>query len=63
MMVSAMFDVGINLIIFTIVCFLIVVATFWVILIQNESKKADDEVKKMIRELEERRKRLLGRKD
>ncbi len=59
----AMFDLGSNLIIFALICFFIVAATFWVILIQNESKKADDEVEKLVKEREKLAKRLLNRKD
>ncbi len=57
-----MFDLGSNLIIFALICFFIVGATVGLLMLSVESKKKDDEVKKLVKERERLAKKLLNRR-
>lgn len=58
----AMFDLGLNLIIFALVCLFIVVATVGLLLLSVESKQKQDEVDKLVKERERLAKKLLNRR-
>ena len=62
MTVLAMFDLGTNLFVFALICVFIVGSTVGIMLLSFESKKKDDEVKKLVKERERLAKKLLNRR-